>query len=44
MSEYVDIRIKNLSLFRLRNYLEKDIAKLFFKRRFNNFPKLYFGS
>lgn len=32
MSEYVDIRIKNLSLFWFRNYLDKEIVELFFSK------------
>lgn len=32
MSEYVDIKIENLSMYSFRNYLESDIFGLFFSK------------
>ena len=32
MSEYADIRIKNLSLYSFRNYLDSSIVGLFFSK------------
>ena len=33
MSEFADIRIKNLSLFEFRNYLRREIVELFFNKQ-----------